>query len=100
MTFDTPTNLPIRIIKGKSTFVTIPLNLWERKISFLRRMVKTRSNPPDTMRKTKTPRARVKMSGSEGWIFFSPTIGTYQSRKMKKKRIRQAKTKSPIKILF
>jgi len=52
------------------------------------------------MRKTKTPRARVKMSGSEGWIFFSPTIGTYQSRKMKKKRIRQAKTKSPIKILF
>jgi hypothetical protein len=100
LTFDTPTNLPIRIIKGKSTFATIPLNLWERKISFLHRMVKTRSIPPDTISKTRTPRASVKMSGREGWIFFSPTIGTYQSRKMTKKRIRQAKTNSPMKILF
>jgi hypothetical protein len=46
------------------------------------------------------PRVRVKMRGREGWIFFSPTIGIYQSKKMTKKRIKQAKTKSPMKILF
>ena len=33
-------------------------------------------------------------------MFFNPTIGTYQSRKMRKKRIKQVKTKSPMKILF
>jgi hypothetical protein len=33
-------------------------------------------------------------------MFFNPTMGTYQSRKMRKKRIKQVKTKSPIKILF
>jgi hypothetical protein len=63
-------------------------------------MVKTRSRPPESMRKTKTARAKLKMSGREGWIFFNPTRGTYQSRKMRKKRIKQVKTKSPIKILF
>jgi len=63
-------------------------------------MVKMRSRPPEIMRKTKTARARVKMRGRDGWIFFSPTKGTYQSRKMRKKRIKQVKTSSPIKILF
>jgi len=33
-------------------------------------------------------------------MFFNPTIGTYQSRKMSKKRIKQVKTNSPIKTLF
>jgi hypothetical protein len=42
----------------------------------------------------------VKIDGREGWIWFSPTIGTYQRRKMKKKRIRQVRTRSPMKILF
>jgi hypothetical protein len=98
--FDTPTNLPIKIIKGKSTFATIPLNLWERKISFPRKMVKTRSNPPANMRKTTMPRATLKIKGREGWMFFNPTMGTYQSKKMRKKRIRQVNTRSPIKILF
>jgi hypothetical protein len=59
-----------------------------------------RSRPPEIMRKTKTARARVKMSGREGWIFFNPTKGTYQSRKMRKKRITQVKTSSPMKTLF
>ena len=69
-------------------------------MSFPRRMVKTRSRPPEIMRKTKTKRAKLKGSGREGWIFFNPTKGTYQSRKMKKKRIKQVKTKRPIKVLF
>jgi hypothetical protein len=97
---DTPTNLPIKIIKGKRIFATIPLSLWERKISFPRRMVKTRSNPPDNIRKTRTARARLKMNGREGWMFLNPTMGTYQRRKMRKKRIKQVKTRSPMKILF
>jgi gas vesicle protein len=33
-------------------------------------------------------------------MFFSPTSGTYQRRKVKKERIRQVRTSSPIKILF
>jgi hypothetical protein len=52
------------------------------------------------MRNTKTARTMVKKKGREGWMFFNPTIGTYQSRKMRKKRIKQVKTKSPMKILF
>jgi hypothetical protein len=52
------------------------------------------------MKKTNTARARLKMSGREGWIFFNPTMGTYQSRNMRKHRIRQVKTNSPMKILF
>jgi hypothetical protein len=44
--------------------------------------------------------AVVKRSGRRGCIFFNPTKGTYQSRKMKKKRIKQVKTNKPIKILF
>jgi hypothetical protein len=90
----------MRIMKGKRTFATTPVNLWERKISFPRRIVDTRSNPPDNMSKTKTARAKLKMSGREGWMFFNPTMGTYQRRKMRKKRIRQVNTRSPMKILF
>jgi hypothetical protein len=52
------------------------------------------------MRNIKTARMMVKRRGREGWMFFNPTIGTYQSRKMRKKRIKQVKTKSPMKILF
>jgi hypothetical protein len=52
------------------------------------------------MRKTKTARAKLKMSGRNGWIFFNPTKGTYQSRKIRKKRIKQVKTSRPIKTLF
>jgi uncharacterized protein YjhX (UPF0386 family) len=63
-------------------------------------MVKTRRSPPESMRNTKTARTMVKKKGREGWMFFNPTIGTYQSRKMRKKRIKQVKTKSPMKILF
>jgi hypothetical protein len=62
--------------------------------------VKTRRRPPESIRKTKIARATLKMSGREGWIFFNPTRGTYQRRKMRKKRTRQVKTKSPMKILF
>src|SRR4030042_6329644 len=64
------------------------------------KMVKTRRSPPESMRNTKTARMMVKKKGREGWMFFNPTIGTYQSRKMRKKRIKQVKTKSPMKILF
>jgi hypothetical protein len=63
-------------------------------------MVKMRRRPPEIMRKTKTARAKLKISGRDGWIFFNPTKGTYQSRKMRKKRIKQVKTSSLIKILF
>jgi uncharacterized protein YjhX (UPF0386 family) len=63
-------------------------------------MVKIRSKPPKIMRKTKTARAKLKMSGREGWIFFNPTMGIYQKRKMRKKRMRQVKTNNPMKILF
>jgi hypothetical protein len=52
------------------------------------------------MRKTKEPRIRLKRSGREGWMFFRPTMGTYQNKKMSKKRIKQVKTNSPTKILF
>jgi len=52
------------------------------------------------MRKTKTAKATLKMSGRDGWIYFNPTRGTYQRRKMRKKRTRQVKTKSPMKTLF
>ena len=33
-------------------------------------------------------------------MFFSPTMGIYQRRKMRTKRITQVKTNSPMKILF
>jgi uncharacterized protein YjhX (UPF0386 family) len=69
-------------------------------MSLLHRMVKMRSRPPEIMRKTKTARAKLKTSGRDGWIFFNPTKGTYQSKKIRKKRIKQVKTSSPIKILF
>jgi hypothetical protein len=62
--------------------------------------VKTKRRPPESMRKTKTARATLKISGRDGWIYFNPTRGTYQSRKIRKKRTRQVKTKSPIKTLF
>jgi hypothetical protein len=62
--------------------------------------VKTRSKPPKIIRRTKEPRIRLKRRGREGWMFFNPTIGTYQNKKMSKKRIKQVKTNSPIKILF
>jgi hypothetical protein len=52
------------------------------------------------MRKTTMPRAMLKIKGREGWMFFNPTMGTYQSKKMREKRIRQVKTRSPMKILF
>jgi hypothetical protein len=42
----------------------------------------------------------VKKRGRKGWMFFNPTIGTYQSRKMRKKRIKHVKTRRPMKILF
>jgi hypothetical protein len=38
--------------------------------------------------------------GKEEWMFFNPTSGTYQRRKVKKERIRQVRTNSPMKILF
>ena len=60
----------------------------------------TSSSPPESIRKTATARKSVKRKGNEGWIFFSPTTGIYQSKKMKKKRIRQVTTSSPTKILF
>jgi uncharacterized protein YjhX (UPF0386 family) len=63
-------------------------------------MVKTRRSPPESMRNTKTARKTVKKKGREGWMFFNPTIGTYQSRKIREKRIKQVKTKRPMKILF
>jgi hypothetical protein len=87
-------------MKGKITFATIPLSLWVKKISFLRRMVKMRSSPPESIRKTIIARTILKRRGREGWMFFNPTRGTYQSRKMMKKRIKQVRTKSPMKILF
>jgi len=52
------------------------------------------------MRKTKEPRIRLKKSGRKGWMFFNPTMGTYQNKKISKKRIKQVKTNSPTKILF
>jgi hypothetical protein len=52
------------------------------------------------MRKTKEARAKLKIGGKEGWMFFNPTMGTYQRRKITKKRITQVKTSNPIKILF
>jgi hypothetical protein len=33
-------------------------------------------------------------------MFLSPTIGTYQSIKIKKKRIKQVMTRRPMKIRF
>jgi hypothetical protein len=63
-------------------------------------MVMMRRRPPEIMRKTKTARPKLKMRGRDGWIFFNPTRGTYQSKKMRKKRIKQVRTKRPIKTLF
>ena len=65
-----------------------------------RNSVKTSSNPPKIMRKTKEARVKLKIGGREGWMFFNPTMGTYQRRKMRKKRMTQVKTSNPIKILF
>jgi hypothetical protein len=52
------------------------------------------------MAKTKMARTRVNRKGREEWIFLNPTMGIYQSKKMKKKRMRQVTTSRPIKILF
>src|SRR4030042_2542589 len=52
------------------------------------------------MRKTKEARAKLKIVGRDGWMFFNPMMGTYQRRKMTKKRMTQVKTSNPIKILF
>jgi hypothetical protein len=66
LSFDTPTNLPIKIMKGKSTFVTTPLNLCEKRISFLHIIVKIRSNPPATIKKTNRASPMVKKRGRRG----------------------------------
>jgi len=87
-------------MKGKSTFVTTPLNLCEKRISLLHRMVKIKSNPPPSIKKTSVASPMVKRSGRRGCIFFNPTRGTYQRRKIRKKRIKQVRTNNPIKILF
>ena len=63
-------------------------------------MVKTRRSPPESIRKTRTARARVKKRGREGWMFLSPTMGTYQSIKIRKKRIKQVTTNRLMRILF
>jgi hypothetical protein len=52
------------------------------------------------MKSTKMASRMVKKKGRKGWMVLNPTIGTYQSRKMRQKRIRQVKTKSPMKVLF
>jgi uncharacterized protein YjhX (UPF0386 family) len=52
------------------------------------------------MRKTKEARAKLKIGGRDGWMFFNPTMGTYQRRKIRKRRRIQVKTSNPIKILF
>jgi hypothetical protein len=52
------------------------------------------------MRKTTMPKAMLKIKGREGWMFFNPTMGTYQSMKIKKKRIKQVMTRRPMKIRF
>jgi len=62
--------------------------------------VKTSSKPPNIIRKTKEARAKLKIGGREGWMLFNPTMGTYQRRKIRKKRMTQVKTSNPIKILF
>jgi hypothetical protein len=87
-------------MKGKRTFATRPLSLWERKISLPVRMVKMSKRPPESITKTKMARMRVNSNGREEWMFFNPTTGIYQSKKIKKKRMRQEITNSPIKILF
>jgi hypothetical protein len=69
-------------------------------MSLPRKIVKTRRRPPESMRKTKIAKATLKIRGRDGWIFFNPTRGTYQRRKIKKKKIRQVRTKRPMKILF
>jgi hypothetical protein len=33
-------------------------------------------------------------------MFFNPTIGTYQRRKIRQKRMTQVKTNKPMKVLF
>lgn len=98
--FETPTIFPIKIMKGKRTFATRPLNRCVKRMSFPLRMVKTRSNPPPNMTRTKIAKKRLYKKGKEGWIFLSPISGTYQRRKMKKERIRQVRTSNPMKILF
>jgi hypothetical protein len=52
------------------------------------------------MRKTNRARTRLKIAGREGWMFFNPTIGTYQRRRMRPKRMTQVKTSNPTKVLF
>jgi hypothetical protein len=63
-------------------------------------MVKIRRSPPESMRNTNTPRVMLKKKGRKGWMVFNPTIGTYQNKNIREKRIKQVKTKSPMKILF
>jgi hypothetical protein len=52
------------------------------------------------MRKIKQARAKLKIRGREGCMFLNPTMGTYQRRKMRRRRRIQVKTNSPMKILF
>jgi hypothetical protein len=52
-------------MEGNNTLATIPLSLWEKKKSFLLKIVKTRRSPPESMRKTKIARIRVKKKGRE-----------------------------------
>jgi hypothetical protein len=52
------------------------------------------------MRKTRKARMKLKNRGREGWMFLNPTMGTYQRRKMRQRRITQVRTSSPTKILF
>jgi hypothetical protein len=63
-------------------------------------MVKMSKRPPESMTKTRIARIKVNSRGREEWIFFNPTIGIYQSKKIKKKRMRQEMANNPIKILF
>jgi hypothetical protein len=63
-------------------------------------MVKTSRRPPEIIRRTRKARTKLKIRGREEWIFLNPTMGTYQRRKMRKRRMTQVKASNPTKILF
>jgi hypothetical protein len=63
-------------------------------------MVKTSRRPPEIIRRTRKARTKLKIRGREEWIFLNPTMGTYQRRKMRMRRMTQVKASNPTKILF
>src|SRR3989338_9108775 len=72
---------PSIIMRGRKNFIRIPLNLYERNISFPFIIARLRPIAPISSMRLNMASTTPNTMGSAGWIFTSPTDGIYQNKK-------------------